>query len=155
VKPQVTHAATMNGTIHGELTPWEPLTPEEEIARLLRLLDGTDRYSLGLWAIPPDKPFDRVDLRKYPQEYIQTAGTPHRMTVEVHRIVDGKVRHDVLGRPVDDPRTLTEEIVAWDGIKTPVKSNEVFAVDEVIDLFVHYYRTGDAPAWCTRRLLDL
>ncbi len=149
----VTHAATMNGLVSGELKPREPLTPEQEIGRLLRLVDGTERYSFCLWALPPDKPFDRINLRKYPQEYIQTAGTPERMTVEVRRLVQGKPQQHVLGRPVEDPRSLTNEIVAWDGIKTPVMSNEVFTVDEVIELFEHYYRMGDAPAWCTRRLL--
>jgi hypothetical protein len=155
MRPPITHAITMNGNIHGQLNPWEPDTPEDEIARLLRLVDGTHRYSFSLWALPPNKPFDRINFRKNPQEYIQTAGAPHRMTVEVREIVDGKPRQQVLGRPVDDPLTLTEDVVAWDGVKTPVKSNEVLTVDEVIEMFVHYYRSADAPPWCSRRLLEL
>ena len=71
------------------------------------------------------------------------------------QIVDGKPRQYTLGRPVDDPRTLTDEIVAWDGIKTPAKSSEVFTLAEVIGLFVADYRTDDALAWCARRLLEL
>jgi hypothetical protein len=68
-----THALTMNGRINGELKS-RGMPVEDEIRRLVLLLDGTGRYCLSLWALPPGLPLDDVDHQAWPQEYIQAAG---------------------------------------------------------------------------------
>jgi hypothetical protein len=73
-------AVTMNGRTSSELKPrWA----EEEIVNLLSRLDGVDRYSMILWELPENIPFDRVDINDYPHEYVQCAGSfEARLTAE-------------------------------------------------------------------------
>lgn len=141
----------MNGRISGEL---KGLLPEEELRRLVHLLDGRGRYSLSLWAVPAGTTFDRVDLRSWPREYIQVAGRPARMTVEVRRPHGDGYSHCVVGRPSGKGGPATETI-EWDGVETAVQANEVFDVEEVGVLFVAYFRAGDVPSRYRCRRLDL
>jgi len=110
----VTHALTMNGRIHGELKdPFD--APEEVLKKRLALLDGTNRYSLSLWRLPGGVPFDRVDLAKWPQEYIQVAGSRERMTVEVRRYEDEVLRQYVVGHAERCEPSIAEEVIPWNG----------------------------------------
>jgi hypothetical protein len=147
-----THALTMNGRISGELKG--DLPPDEELRRRLCLLDGTERYSLILWAVPAETTFDRVDLRVWPREYMQAAGGPSRMTVEVRRRNGDGYSQFVVGGATGNGGRATETI-EWDGVKTVVHPNEVFGVDEVAELFIEYFRTGDVPTHYRCRRLDL
>jgi hypothetical protein len=149
-----THVLTMNGRISGELKDTHG-PQDEEIRRRVRLLDGVDRYSLSLWAVPPGMPFDRLDLRNWPKEYIQCAGSAERMTVEIRRLIDGVGHQYVLGHPVTASAEPPEETIAWDGVQTTVRSNEIFNASEAADLFIHYFRTSDSPDSYGRRELAL
>ena len=132
----------MNGRIHGELKNPD-LPPDAEIRRLVKLLDGSYRYSLILWALPPGVAFDRVNFKAWPVEYIQAAGSLDRMTVEVRQVVDDVPRQCVVGRPGVPPGG--QEIVEWNESTTSVMANELFRADEAGDLFVAYYATGSVP----------
>jgi hypothetical protein len=151
---QVTHALTMNGRIHGELK--DPLdSPEGVIRKRLGLLDGTNRYSLSLWRLPTEVPFDKVDLVHWPQEYIQVAGGGDGMTVEVRRFEGDAPVQYVVGHALGgaEPQPL-KTAVLWNGHEARVLESEVFQVDEVVDLFVSYYSTGQVPATYALRPLD-
>jgi hypothetical protein len=145
----------LNGRINSEVTSYD-LTPEDEIRRRIALLDGVDRFSWNLWSLPDGVPFDRLDLRSWPQEYIQAAGSPDRMMVEIREIADVLPRQLVLGHGTEaaDSQGVPKEIVRWNGCETTVRSHEVFEASEVAELFVAYYRTGDVSADYTRRPLD-
>lgn len=147
-----THALTMNGRISGELKG--ELPPEQELRRRLHLLDGKDRYSLMLWPVPGGMTFDQVDLRPWPREYMQVAGGPARMTVEVRRRHGDDFDHFVIGRAPDPGPPLTD-VIEWDGCETFVQPNEVFDVQGVGELFVEYFRTTDVGSMYSLRRLDL
>lgn len=150
-----THAFTTNGRSHGEVKNPD-LSPEEEIRRRLLRLDGSKIYSLILWAIPPGVPFDLVDLRKWPREYIQVAGSRDSMTVELRRIVEGIPQQCVVGHPVGRATELREadQIIHWNGCETAVLAGEVFDAVEAGDLFVEYYHAGNVPPQYSLRVLE-
>lgn len=140
----ITHALTMNGRIHGELK--DPVdSAEETIRKRLALLDGTTRYSLSLWRLPDNVPFDKVDLAKWPQEYLQVAGSRERMTVEVRRFESEVPRQYVVGHAVAVMEPSADEAIAWNGYETQVRTSEVFDAVEATELFATYYATGDLP----------
>lgn len=152
----VTHALTMNGRINTELK--DPVdSPEAVIRQRLSLLDGSRRFALKLWAIPGGVALDEVDYRREPREYIQTAGSPDRMSVEVRRIEPGGPGQYVVGRPAlpSEDEELPTEVIRWNQAQTMVRPTEIFHVDEVAELFITYYRTGWVPPSCTLRKLDL
>jgi len=155
-----THAITMNGRISGLVKGVSG--PEFEIRRTVHLLDGNHRFSLGLWALPVDLPFDCVDFTAWPVQYIQAAGGAGRMMVEIRAVIDGVTRHYVIGRP--DVRlsvsaaspaepTVADEVIVWGGVETVVQPHEVFCADEVSDLFVAYFLWGDILSSYRRRLI--
>jgi hypothetical protein len=151
------HAFTTNGHIHSELlVRQEPAA--EQISRRLRILDGQVRYSLGLWAIPSGRLFDRIDLDKWPQEYIQVAAeSPERMIVEVRRLESGVPSQYAVGRGERGATgvDLPSVVVRWAGIHTTVEAREVFTAAEATDLFLHYYEHGDVPPGMALRRLQL
>ena len=154
MRSAVTHAITMNGRIHGELK--DPDNPADEtIKKRLALLDGTTRYSLSLWRLPDDVPFDKVDLSRWPQEYLQVAGSRTRMTVEVRRIEDGIPRQYVVGHAPVHASSRPGEIVPWNGYEARVHPTEVFDVAEVGEIFAAYYATGSIPDGYAMRALVL
>lgn len=149
-----THALTMNGRINGELKDTFGSVADELRHRLSRL-DGVDRYSLILWALPPGVPLDQVDLSSWPEDYIQCAGSAERMTIELRKVIDGMPHQYVIGRPADSGRQSAEEIIAWDGVETSVQSHEIFDVAQAAELFYYYYKNADSPDSYTRRTLVL
>jgi hypothetical protein len=152
----VTHALTMNGGIHGELK--DPLdSAEDVIQKRLALLDGAGRYSLSLWELPEGVPFDRVTLKKWPQEYIQAAGSRERMTVEVRRQEVGGHRQYVIGRSRRGSQhgSAAMTTIVWDSVETEVLPTEVFTAAEAAELFVAYYATAGVPSTYVLRPLEL
>jgi len=150
----ITHALTMNGRIHGEVKD-SVVSPEEVIRKTLMLLDGTDRYSLSLWRLPLGVRFDKVNLKKWPQEYIQVAGTRERMTVEVRRVEEGVARHYVVGHTASGTDSETTEVVLpWNAHEVTVFASEVFDAIEASDIFVAYYATDWVSQDYTLRKLD-
>ncbi|WP_327637818.1 hypothetical protein OHB24_05285 [Kribbella sp. NBC_00482] len=152
---KVTHALTMNGRIHGEVKDPD-LSPREVIEQRLALLDGVDRYSLSLWRLPTDVPFDRVDLAAWPQQYVQAAGSADGMTVEVRRPGEPGRRHFVVGRAVaDNSGPAAEVVIPWDGCEARVYSYEVLSAAEAAEVFVQYYDNGQVPDTLRLRPLPL
>ncbi len=142
---KVTHALTMNGRVHGELK--DPgLSPQALIGQRLNLLDGVTRYSLSLWRLPEGVPFDRVDLKAWPQEYVQAAGSREAMTLEVRRLENSQPSQYVIGRGggifSDSP---VEVRIPWNGFETRVFSTEVFSATEAVEVFVSYFAHGEIP----------
>lgn len=152
-----THATTTNGRIHEEFTDPE-FSPDELIRRYIDVLDGTTDFSLGLWALPPGVPLGGFDIKTWPQEYIQTAGSRDRLIVEIRRIIHGTPTLYAIGhlgyRDLDQADQATETVV-WDGIGSVVPANEVFDATETAALFLSYFRTDDIPAGYTLRTLNL
>lgn len=152
-----THALTMNGRINGELKDPDD-SPEGVIRKRLSSLDGRRRFSLMLWALPHGVAFDDVDIVNGPDEYIQTAGSRERMTIEIRRIEANGPRQYVVGRslPSRDDDEPAAELIEWDGgIQTIVHPSEVFCAHEAAELFVSYYATGWIPESYALRLLDV
>lgn len=146
------YAFTMNGRIHGELKEtWAPAA--EEIRRRVALLDGTERFSLSLWRLPPGVDLDRVKLDRWPQEYIQTAGCRDRLTVEVRRLEAGVLCQDVVGRGGEGADGPRDQAVRWSVHETVVAATELYTTAEAGDLFVAYYESGRVPSSCHLRRL--
>ncbi|MGZ6558519.1 MAG: hypothetical protein ACXVH3_02910 [Solirubrobacteraceae bacterium] len=136
----------------------KPRWAEEEIVNLLSRLDGVDRYSMILWELPENTPFDLVDINDYPHEYVQCAGSfEGRLTAEVREVRDGLARQYVIGRVSDDPGDSggADEVVPWNGYEARVRANEVLTGSDVQELFLFYYRTGELPGPYTGREIEL
>ena len=147
-------AVTMNGRTSFELKH----SAEEEIVNLLSRLDGVDRYSMILWELPENIPFDRVDVNDYPHEYVQCAGSfEGRLTAELREVRDGSARQYVIGRASVDPGDggAADEVVPWNGYEARVRANEVLSGSDVRELFLFYYRNGELPDSYTRREIEL
>lgn len=149
----MTYAVTMNGRTSTELRGKEGRSLEEEIVQRLGVLNGTQRFSMMLWALPPGVPFDRVDLRSFPTEYIQCAGgASDRFICEVREGTAEAGTQYALGR-VGEP--AGQEVVSWNGCESSVSTNEVLGLDEVVQLFLEYFRSGHTPSAYARRELNL
>lgn len=90
-----------------------------------------------------------------PKEWIQTAGTADRLTVEVKLRGDDNVfRQYVVGRtaPDVDPTTLSETIAFGDHT-VKVRKSEVLNAEDAIGLFLYYYEHDQVPGgWALREL---
>jgi hypothetical protein len=152
--PAPTHAVTIDNHTSMELEAFDS-TIEDTIKRLVGLVDGDRHFSISLWRLPEDRPFDRIDMSQWPQEYVQTAGTgPDRLTAEIRQATPDGSGHEqfVLGRPGGGSEEPTETI-SWDASSTSVRPSEVLTADEVTDLFIYYYQTGAVPEQFARRAL--
>lgn len=149
-----THAYSVNGQAWSELQDsFGP--PSEELKGLLSRLDGVERYSLILWALPEGKYLDETSPADDAREYLQCAGKAERLVVEIRRIVDGKPQQYVIGRPAGSTSSEADEEVHWSNFMTLVHENEVFDAIEAADLFASYYETGEVPAQYVERPLTL
>ena len=149
----VTHAVTMNGHIHGELKDSED-TCEEVLRKRLALLDGSTRYAFTLWRLPDGVRFDRVDLGRWPQEFLQVAGSRDRMTVEVRQVVAGQPKQYVVGHRQSGENIAVDQVrIPWNGHSVQVRSSEVFDAAEAGEIFGAYYRTGSVPDEYVLRVL--
>ena len=145
-RPPATHAITVNGRSTGELQGDRDLTPAEHLREVVSRLDGVAFYALCLWAMPPGQRLADVDLRRWPQEYLQAAGSQERMTLEVRRLVDDEPFQYVLGHRVSDGAVAApDEVIHWNGHTTAVRTHEVFTGAEAADVFSHYLATGWVP----------
>jgi hypothetical protein len=151
--PEATHAITIDGRTSMEATPYDS-TVEATIERAVRMIDGDRHFAASVWALPPGTPLDLVKPSEWPQEYIQAAGEdPGRLTAEVRqRDETGGYEQFVIGRPGANSEAPTETI-SWSGGHSTVTPSEVLTADEVVELFLAYYRTGAVPSAFTRRPL--
>lgn len=146
-----THALTVNGRVHGEVMGFDS-TPENELRRMMTLLDGIERYSLILWELPPGCALDEVDLDAWPAEFIQVAGSEREKVIEERLLVNGMPEHTVIGHAIDGKRGWTS--VAWNGCVTTVLESEIFDTDEAAEMFVSYYSGNGVPPKYTRRPMN-
>jgi hypothetical protein len=149
-----THVTCTNGAFWMELDDaYRPIP--DQIARLLGILDGTERYSLLLWKLPEGADFRDVDLDDA-NEYMQCAGSADKMTVEVRRITDSGPEQFVVGRPQGSAEPEESAVtINWNKHHLVVAPNEVFAAPEAAALFVEYYETGWVPSSYSLRRLNL
>jgi hypothetical protein len=119
-----------------------------KFARVLHGLNGTDRFALSLWALPPGMDNRQAVAAGLDREYIQAAGRADALTAEICKPggeqwgVDW-VRY-VIGHPHDGDAPLDVPIVL--PRSTEMRSRfEIFNADEAAQLFFSYYKTGDIP----------
>lgn len=121
----------------------------DEFGRRLSRFNGTDRFALILWALPPGMDSDQASAAGLDREYIQAAGRSDAMTVEICKAGGAQwgaawVRY-VIGHPGAGDGALDVPIVL--PTTTEMRSSaEVFDADEASQLFYSYYKTGDIPA---------
>lgn len=113
----------------------------------LRNFNGDDQWSLGLAPIPSGRTYtEMVRAGELSTRYLQAAGLPHTLTVEIRKPggqqwgVDS-VRYTV-GRPRSGAEPLDVPIQLARGVKL-VSRAQVFTADEAAGLFFAYYTTGD------------
>ena len=149
------YGITINGRIHAEVKPRRSDPPvTNAIAGFLDRLDGTNRFSVSLWELPPATPFDDVNLDKWPLRFLQAAGHRDRMTVEIRRDGERDSEQFVVGKS-DTIETVPSDEVRWDAFTTTVFGVEVFTAAEAVPLFLSYWQTNDVPAAYRLRALDL
>ncbi|MGW4100614.1 hypothetical protein [Mycobacterium sp. NPDC004974] len=113
----------------------------------LRRLNGTERWFLLLYPLPPGKTYD--DVRKAATEqFIQAAGSADAMLLDIRKPGGDQwgakwvryiIGHEHEGNPpLDVPIELPR---APEMISRP----EVFEAEEAGDIFFTYYKTGDIP----------
>jgi hypothetical protein len=147
----------MNGSGGGTLVAWDG-DVEAELVLLLGRLNGSERYSFLIWRLPEGKSLLEVgpddDARR---SYMQCAGDfGGRITCEIRELVDGEPHQYVLGRSDEaDDDAEADQVVPWNDHVAKVRPNEVLSGEEVAELFIHYYRTGNEAPGYSRRELDL
>ena len=148
------YAVTVNGRISTELKAgrWEPVP--NKIAGFLDRLDGTTRFSVSLWALPVGTSFDCVNLHRWPERYLQAAGSRDRMTVELRRDGESGSRHFAIGKS-DTIEPEPSEEIRWDAHRTQIYQVEVFTAAEAVPLFLSYWQTNEVPRGYRLRALDL
>lgn len=118
-------------------------------ANPLRHFNGDDQWGLGLAPLPPDKTYDEMEKAgELSTEYIQAAGLPDVMTVEIRKPGGEQwgaawVRYTV-GHPHTGTESLDVPIRLAHGVKM-ISRSQVFDADEATKLFVSFYETGDIP----------
>jgi len=125
-----------------------------EFSTRLSRFNGTDRYALVLWALGPGMDYDQSVVAGLNREYIQAAGRPDALTVEICKAGGSQwggqwVRY-VIGHPHEGDAPRDAPIVLPHSTEMRSKY-EVFDADEAAQLFFTYYKTGDIPASYTLR----
>lgn len=116
----------------------------------LHNFNGDDQWSLGLAPIPPGRTYgEMLILGELPTRYLQAAGVPDILTIEIRKPggqqwgVDW-VRYTV-GHSHSGPEPLDVPIQLAHGVKV-ISSSQVFGADEAAKLFFSYYEAGDIPS---------
>ncbi|MDQ1131221.1 hypothetical protein [Microbacterium sp. SORGH_AS_0888] len=136
--------------------PEELRPPREQFAIMLGLLREGKRSTFGLTPVPDGVHVLRHMTQKGPAAFLQCAGTGDELTIEWRRRDDdGQSRLYTLGHTQDhDPEFVTIEF--FDGTRsTQVHPDEVFTVDEAVDIFTTYYETQAVPDRYSLREFDL
>jgi hypothetical protein len=143
-------AATLALTInYDEHRPVLPTVAASEFAAFLNHTNDDDPSVLVLWPLPQGKTVAELtaeELSTQP-EFLQTAGSSGRYTVELRQRAGATHKLYTVGRQVDD-------VVVWDTELTEIAigsqvvrvyPNEVFSSAEVGTLFQHYTQHGHIP----------
>jgi hypothetical protein len=131
----------------------------DEFAGPLRRFNGTDRFALTLWALPPGMNYDQARAsRRDALEYIQAAGSADGLTVEI-RTAGGSewgadwVRY-VVGHANSAELPTLDVAIELPHSTELIARHEVFGADEAADLFYGYYKVGGIPTSCTLRPVE-
>ncbi len=150
---------SVTGTTKGTIRSWMSEFREEiphAISYNINAL-GTDggfddiHTSYLIYRIPDGaEQGDKIDA----PEWIQTAGTAERLTVEIKRQdADGAYRQYVVGRPNAANEQDDTDSVQFRGFQHHVRPSEVLTAAEAIDLFLEFYDHGTIPpVWHLRPL---
>lgn len=149
-----THVLTINGRRSFELS--DHIRPViDQIARTLDRLDGAERYALMLWQLPPGMRLPDVDTSHYPVEYLQSAGSAARQSIEIRRKTSTGYEQAVVGkRDFPSVNPLIEQII-WDRYTLEVRENEVFSSSEAIEVYRRYLEGAAIDKDFTLRPLTL
>lgn len=150
-----THASTLNGNVHGEFR--HPVLAIPDYLRwMLENLDGRRRFAWSVWRLPDGVSFPDVDLRAFPREYLQCAGTRERMTVEVRRQEEpGAYRQYTIGRSDGGDDEPLDQVITWDKHSATIRRSEVFDAAQAYPVFLAYYETDGIPGEYRLRELNL
>lgn len=149
----------MSGTTKGTISSWLSEFPEEVPAQI----------AIGINRLGRDGGFDDVhtfyrfyrlpeganqDNRIDPKEWIQTAGTAARLTVEIkRREADGSYRQYVVGCPSAAGEPAESDVVQFGDHQVSVRPSEVLTAQDAIGIFQHYYDHHAIPeGWHLREL---
>jgi hypothetical protein len=128
-----------------------------EIDRGLAHLDGTEFCSFLLHGLPDDfrEGHDRLD--EYAEEYLQSAGSASRMSLELRRLEpDGYAQYAIGRECPDDASPVLGEEISWAGHTLRLRSCEVFDASSAAPAYHHYrLHDGALPPDVTLRRLDL
>lgn len=130
--------------------------PRAQFAIMLGLLREGKRSTFGLTPVPDGINAVRFMTVERPAAFLQCAGTGDALTIEWRRRDDdGQSRLYTLGHTQDhDPEFVTIEF--FDGTRsTQVHPDEVFTVDEAVEIFTIYYETQAVPDRYSLREFDL
>ncbi|MFZ4841011.1 hypothetical protein [Mycetocola saprophilus] len=151
-----THLVTTNGASVGPLTSVSrPYAAQ--IRRFLDLLDGDSRWAFSLWRGPEGGHLMDIDLDRFAQSYMQSAGSAQAMVIEVRFIEDdgiarrygvGRPHGDYTGEPAVSIPYRSDEAAVW------VYPSEVFDAAEAAGIYDHYFHTDRVPADYVLRPLD-
>lgn len=117
-------------------------------------LDGEERYSLVLGALPPDQGLAEIDTKTWPPEYLQCAGSSKAMTIEIRTGVGDGAKQYIVGRSATHSGEPSTDI-PWNGYISTVYPDEVFSAEEATELFAYYLVHNTVPAELSLRWLDL
>lgn len=152
-----THVVTTNGDSHMFLGDQVRPYPDQ-ISRVLHLMDGERRWGYSLWRAPEGVGLFAIDKKKYPQNYMQSAGTAAAMTIEARFVGDdGVARHYAVGRPTEKNFEGEPSVVLryLNGARElHVFPNEVFDAEEAAKVYYDYFLTDTVPQPYVLRRLD-
>lgn len=142
---------SVTGTTAGTITSWMSEFREEiphAIAYNINALGADGGFddvhtSYRIYRIPEGaKQGDEIN----PKEWIQTAGTAERLTVEIKRQdTDGVYRQYVVGRPSAADELDESATIQFGEFQLTVRPSEALTAAEAIDLFLEYYDHDTIP----------
>ncbi len=121
---------------------------------MLGLLDGDEEWSAALWRLPEDNP-TRALNGAGAREFLQSAGTAQRLSIEMMRREqrgdDGYCLYAVgkPGAPGPEPTTIS-----WQDRSIQVATNEVYTAEEAAVIYAYYRKHNTVPPDATLRLID-
>lgn len=149
---QPTHATSVNWNSSGAVGAF--VEPHRGITGALTRLDGAGFWGYSLWKFKPGEVWPDVGS---PDEFLQSAGTSARMSIELRRIEDDGTAHQyAVGRPGTTHDGEPSEAVAWaDNKGLYAYPGEVYTAEQAAVVYLAYYDSGDVPAGYVLRELDL
>ena len=150
-----THADSINWHSSGAVGDLDE--PHREVTGALSRMDGQRFWGYSLWAIPEGQIWGEIDLRIWPKEFLQSAGTAETMSIELRQIEAAGVAHQyAVGRPETEHVGEPSVPVTWaDDHVLYAYPGEVYSAEEAAPVYLSYYDTGKVPDGYVLRELDL